>query len=158
MISAWRLISEHRIQEAFTGEGARLYGGRWNHRGIRVVYLSETLALAALEQFVHVGFEGRYMKYACMHVSMPESISMTTVNITELPEGWDETPISSLTMDIGTAWAKGLKTAVLKVPSAIIPVENNYLLNPQHPEFKQITIDEPQLFGFDPRIWKSDKP
>jgi len=141
--------------EAFAGEGSRLYGGRWNHRGSAVVYVSESLALAVLEQFVNVGFEGQYMKYVYMRIEVPDSIKLKTIEVKSLPAGWNESPVLSATMDIGSNWLRKVETAILKVPSAIVPVEHNFMLNPQHQDFKKIKIGEPQSFRLDPRMWKS---
>lgn len=155
MIIAWRLVPEPRKREAFTGEGSRLYGGRWNHRGSPVVYVSESLALAVLEQFVNVGFEGRYMQYIYMRIEVPDSIKMETIGVKSLPAGWNDLPVLSATMDIGSNWIRKSESAILKVPSAIVPVEYNYMLNPQHHDFKKIKIGEPQSFRLDPRMCKT---
>ncbi len=141
--------------EAFTGEGSRLYGGRWNHRGSPVVYVSESLALAVLEQFVNVGFEGQYMKYVYMRIEVPDSIKLKTIEVKSLPTGWNESPVLSATMDIGSNWLSKAETAILKVPSAIVPVEHNFMLNPQHQDFKKIKISDPLPYRLDSRMWNS---
>lgn len=154
MIIGWRLIKEKRVQEAFNGEGARIYGGRWNHKGTLAVYISGSLALAALEEFVHLGYESIKIKFAYIRVMIPDSIKTTEINETSLPGDWRKEPPPESTKNIGTEWAKKMETAVFRVPSVIIPVEFNYLLNPLHPDFHKITKGRHIQFSFDPRMWK----
>jgi RES domain-containing protein len=119
------------------------------------VYVSESLALSVLEQFVNVGFEGRYMQYVYMRIEVPASIKMETIEVKSLPAGWNDLPVLSSTMDIGSKWIRKAETAILKVPSAIVPVEYNYLLNPLHHDFKKIKISDPLPYRLDSRIWKT---
>ena len=121
------------------GEGARLYGGRWNYAGTAVVYTSASLALAALELFVHIDVD-----------LLPNE----TVKAASLPRNWRRYPALESLKDIGTNWAARGSTAILTVPSAIIPEEQNYLLNPAHRGFKQVRLRRSIPFHFDPRMWK----
>jgi RES domain-containing protein len=118
--------------------------------------VSESLALAVLEQFVHVGDEGRHMKYVYARVDIPDSVKMEKIEVKNLPAGWNDAQILCVTMDIGTRWAVKAEMAILKVPSAIIPIECNFMLNPQHRDFNKIKIGEFQPFSFDPRMWKTE--
>lgn len=154
MIVAWRFVKERHAQEAFSGEGARRYGGRWNHRGIPVVYVAEHLSLAILEQFVHLAPEDAQHRFVYFRLEIPEAVRVETVAMNSLPTNWREYPAPSSTQDLGTRWATSRRAAVLHVPSAVVPFESNYALNPYHPDFLQILISDPQPFSLDPRMWK----
>ncbi len=148
----WRICA--RQHAAFDGEGARRYGGRWNHRGTAVVYASESLSLAALEYFVHLDTDLSPRNLVAVAADLPEGLRIARIVLGGLPGGWRRYPAPESLQDIGTAWVAKGTTAVLCVPSAVIPEERNYLLNPAHPEFKRIRLREPQAFHFDPRLWK----
>lgn len=152
MIEVWRIVKKKYSTTAFDGEGARISGGRWNHDGVSMVYTSSTLSLAALELFVNLDGPPHMAL-----VSIPAYIPKECIfNYTEsLPAGWNAYPASNLSKDIGTHWIQQAKSAVLQVPSVIIPSEFNYLLNPNHLDFQKITIGSPSVFSFDPRMWKT---
>jgi len=151
VIEAWRLVKLKRASYAFTGEGARLYGGRWNHPGTKMGYVSGSLALAALEAFVHLTGVEASIEYSAIPVQIPEELVHAPLT---LPKDWRQEPPPCSAKDFGTEWAKKGMSAVLEVPSVIVPVEYNYVLNPAHPEFGKITIAVPEAFSFDPRMWK----
>lgn len=142
-----------RADTAFDGEGAGLYGGRWNHPGSAAVYVSDSLALAALEYFVHLGSAARGMRFVCIPVELPDAM-IDSVGEGQLPPNWREEPAPEETRDIGTRWLKDVSAVALRVPSVIVPVEFNLLLNPAHEEFSRIKIGKPRPFDFDPRMWK----
>ena len=155
MITAWRLVREKRAADAFLGEGARLYGGRWNHRGTPVVYVADSLALAALEQFVHLGRAHALLRFVFFRVEIPDDdIAVESLPPHEIPSNWREEPPPDETKDVGTAWVRSAPSPVLRVPSVIVPIENNYLLNPRHQDSTKIRIGKPEPFSFDPRVWK----
>jgi RES domain-containing protein len=139
---------------AFDGEGARVFGGRWNHPGTPVVYASGTLALAALEIFVHLDVPESAANLVAVPADIPASVSVAEVRTSELPTRWREYRAPEALADIGVTWAQAGRTAVLAVPSAVIPPESNYLLNPAHPSFSKIRIGTAERFSFDPRMWK----
>ncbi len=155
MKRAWRIIRKKRLADAFTGEGARLGGGRWNHVGTPVVYVSETLSLAALELFVH--FTRKDIKLSkslvAIPVDIPHSLKIVEVSIKDLDSGWRASPPSNFTKDIGTEWVQKKTSSILRVPSAVISDEYNLVLNPGHAAFKKIKIGKPQLFTLDERVW-----
>ena len=157
MIAGWRLLKEKLLGEAFNGEGARIYGGRWNNKGTAVVYISGSLSLAALETFVHLGFETSKIKFSSIMVIIPDEVKIREVNIKSLPYDWRDEPSPESTKSIGSEWAKKMETVVLRVPSVIIPTEFNYVLNPLHPDFRKLTIGKPNTFSFDSRMWKESK-
>lgn len=156
MTKAWCIVRKKRLTDAFTGEGARLGGGRWNHVGTPVVYVSETLSLAALELFIH--FTRKDIKLSKSLVAIPieilDSLKITEVSIKELKADWRMSPPSNSTKDIGTEWAQNGISPILRVPSAIIPHEFNLVLNPKHSDFIMIKIGKEQSFMLDERMWK----
>ena len=154
MIVAWRLVRGRQAPDAFTGEGARLYGGRWNHVGLPVVYVAQFLSLAALEQFVHLGPEGTHLRFVYFRVEIPDEVHVEAADPDVIPPNWREEPPPDSTKDLGTRWVESDRSAVLRVPSAIVPIEYDYVLNPHHPDFKHIRISDPKPFSFDPRMWK----
>jgi RES domain-containing protein len=147
----WRIERAQRAAPAFSGEGARIYGGRWNSRGFRVAYLGEHQSLSALEVFVN----NQPLSAAADHVMLSaewDAALMETVPVGKLPPDWRGSPPGAKTAAVGDRWLREARSAVLAVPSAIIPAEMNFLLNPAHPDFRRISIGKPQPFEFDPRI------
>lgn len=156
MTVIWRLVKRRHadVADAFDGEGARRYGGRWNLPGTRMVYAAQSLSLAALEQFVHLGPEDNHIRFVSFRVEIPDDLRMDELKPDKLPANWRMEPPQDSTQDIGTRWARSNGSAVLRVPSVIIPAEYNFALNPAHPDLGRIRIGEPKLFSFDPRMWK----
>lgn len=148
----WRICS--RRYRRFDGEGARLYGGRWNYAGTSIVYTSGSLSLAALELFVHVDTDLAPDGLVAIPADIPEDVAVGTVDIAKLPRNWRAYPAPEALKDIATAWVKESSTAVLAVPSVVIPSEQNYLLNPRHRDFRRVRIQKAIPFEFDPRLWK----
>ncbi len=151
MTSVWRIVKEKYADIAFDGEGARLYGGRWNHPGFPAVYCSETLALAALELFVQLDAAPN-MSLVAIEASFSDEISIETLE--KPPKNWNHYPLSIETQNLGSEWIKEEKSTVLKVPSVIISREFNYILNPRHTDFNKIKIHKPTVFTFDARMYK----
>jgi RES domain-containing protein len=131
-----------------------LFGGRWNHRGTAVVYTSSTLSLAAMELLVHLDDEDLATDYVGITADIPASLDIARLRDADLPRDWRAYPRLPALADLGSRWAAAREAAVLAVPSAVIPQELNYLLNPLHPHFKRIQIGRPQPFSFDPRLRK----
>ena len=150
MKRAWRIVREEHGSAAFDGEGAWRFGGRWNSRGTRMIYTSGTLSLAALETLVHLNPPVAF-KYVAIPVEFDEAL-LETFATSDLPADWNEEPPPPSTAEIGDRWVKESRSAVLELPSVIIPAEPNYLLNPAHSEFKRIRIGKPVRFSFDPRL------
>jgi RES domain-containing protein len=138
-IRAWRLIKAEHADDAFTGEGARRGGGRWNSKGVRLVYTSGSLSLATLEVMVHTHFYSALKSYVCISIDFDPSLSQSIL-IGDLPDNWQADPIPQSVKKAGDRWIKNQESVILKVPSAIIPVEFNYLINPSHPDFGKIVI------------------
>lgn len=133
-------------------EGARQYGGRWNPKGLAAVYLAASQSLAALEMLVHVDTDLVPNDFLLFALDIPDAVGVSRVHPKQLPEGWRvEYPPTTL-QKMGGAWLKNLSSAVLQVPSAIIPEESNFVLNPQHPDVHRLQIHEPRSFFFDARL------
>jgi RES domain-containing protein len=150
---AFRLVKARQTKTAFSGEGARLAGGRWNLPGTVLVYLSESLALAALETFVHLERDDYALKFASIRVEIPDEL-IAQFDRELLPSDWRREPPPESAQQIGTRWAKEAGSCCLRLPSVLIPAEFNYLLHPAHPDFAKIRIADPELFSFDPCMWK----
>lgn len=148
----WRV--SRRVHAAFDGEGARLAGGRWNHRGTPLVYTSATLSLAALEYFVNLDPADAPDDLVATPADIPGGLPLLSLRLKDLPDDWRDYPAPEALADLGTAWARGRSTSVLGVLSAVVPTETTYLLNPTHPRFGRISVGRPEAFSFDPRMWK----
>ena len=148
----WRLCRKKYV--AFDGEGARLAGGRWNRRGTAVVYTSATLSLAVLEYFVNLPASVAPPDLVMVRADLPDGLAVKSLDAAGLPRNWRQYPAPESLAEMGSRWAGEGKTAVLAVPSAVVPQERNYLLNPAHPDFRRITIGRPEPFSLDLRMWK----
>jgi RES domain-containing protein len=150
-VRAWRISRERYTKNAFDGEGAYRYGGRWNSRGVRVVYLSSSPALAALEVLVNAA--NPQLLHTIPHVAIPVEFADSLLTRPErLPKNWKEDPPPKSAARIGDTWIMSGDSLLLEVPSAVIPFEKNYLLNPAHPGMRSLHIGMPQAFSFDPRL------
>ncbi len=151
MASAWRIVRASRANTAFTGEGPWRYGGRWNSPGVRVVYVSEHQSTAAFEVFANRVPLILEEKYKAFHLEWPDSLT-EIFSVKRLPANWRISPPPAETMEIGDRWVQERRTVVLALPSAISPADTNFLLNPEHPDFKRIRIAPPIDYAFDPRL------
>jgi RES domain-containing protein len=151
-VRVWRIASA--AHAACDGAGARRHGSRWTPRGIAAVFTSATLSLAALERFVHTDSDLEPGDLVAIPVDIPEDIATESVDLKTLPADWRSFPPSPALATIGEQWARASRTAVLSVPSVVIPHERNFVLNPVHREFAQISMGRLEPFSFDPRMWK----
>jgi RES domain-containing protein len=150
MAEGWRIVKEKHAARAFSGEGAAKTGGRWNSRGVPVVYTSCTKALAALESLVHLNPPVLF-KYVAFRIKIDDAL-VEIFPAKALPPDWQTEPPPPSTKAIGDVWVRESRSAVLALPSVIVSGEPNYLLNPAHPDFKKISISKPEPFAFDPRL------
>jgi RES domain-containing protein len=148
-VVGWRIVKEKHAKSAFSGEGARIFEGRWNSAGVRMVYCSEHLSLAALEILVHTQPVTIRDKFRVFRVSWDEAIMSA---IDKLPKGWNAQPPSLISKNIGDEWVHSGRSAVLVVPSVIVPLEKTCLLNPNHRDFARIKIKDQGSFSLDPRL------
>ena len=149
----WRICRRRFAGEATSGEGARLYGGRWNGRGVRVVYASTSLALAAIETFVNLEPNLLPKDPVSIEGEIPRTLPMAKIRLKSLPPDWHTSRDESLRHH-GDEWIASGKTAVLLVPSAAVSGEWNLLLNPAHPEFARIKFNATTPFQFDSRMFR----
>jgi RES domain-containing protein len=146
----WRLC--RRAHTAFDGEGARLAGGRWNRRGTPVVYVSQSLSLAALELLVHADAALLPDDLVAIPAEIPDALKIESVDASDLPRDWRRYPAPESLAERGTAWARAARSPALSVPSALVPNERNFLLNPAHPDFGKIRAGKPERFALDGRL------
>ena len=147
----WRLTASRYVDTAFSGEGARRVGGRWTPVGHSVVHTADSIALAVLETLVHV--DASVMPaHRVIAVDVPEAVPVTTIAAIDLPGDWQRTPPPSALREIGKAWLDAGETALMQVPSVIVPEESNYLVNPRHADFSRFEIHPPAPFEIDRRL------
>lgn len=144
----FRLCS--RKYQPTNSEGARLNGGRWNQVGTPVIYAAATESLAAIEIIAHYGAIAS--DYQVVAIEIPDGLKVETVERGDLPDGWPDGSDGSETAELGTNWARSLRTVVLRVPSAAIRNEYNYVLNPLHPDFTSIKFSVRRDQRIDPRL------
>jgi len=150
-VVGWRIVKEKHAKSAFSGEGARIFEGRWNSAGVRMVYCSENLALAALEILVHTQPVTMRDKFRAFRVTFDETL-MTIVDLKKLPKGWNAQPPGPISKHIGDEWIKSGRSAVLALPSVLVPLERTFLLNTKHRDFAKIKIKDAGVFVLDPRL------
>lgn len=150
-IVAWRIVQRRFAKIAFTGEGARRFGGRWNSPGHPVIYTAESQALAALEILVHLDSEKLLRHYFAIPVTIPPQL-IERLSPSSLPKNWRAYPVPRSTRAIGDTWLARATSPVLQVPSVVIPSESNFLLNPAHPHFRKLRPGKPVPFLFDSRL------
>jgi len=151
MPSAWRIVRAARANSAFTGEGGRVYGGRWNSRGTALVYVSEHESLAALELFVHTMPLAPTERYFSFRLEWEDKMT-EYFSLKNLPPNWNAEPPAFETMQIGDDWVRRGISVALAVPSVLSTSEKNFLLNPTHSDFKKIKISKPVEYRFDSRL------
>ena len=148
----YRLTKSLYAADAWNGYGAKQYGGRWNHKGYPTVYVASSIALAALEILVHVAKESLLDNYSLFSIEIPDD-EVTRLPDEYLPQNWRQDPAPIATMDLGSGWLESGEGAALILPSCIIPMENNAILNPQHPAFPSYLASVKELpFVFDSRL------
>lgn len=151
MITTWRICAPRYADAAFSGEGARIYGGRWNSKGRAVVYSSESISLAVLEQLVHVEDPTVLGAFVVVSATLDEG-AVEAVELSSLPDNWRAYPAPSSLKDIGDAWLSEERSLALRIPSVTVRGQHNYLINPVHPDFEGIEVSEAEPLDLDPRI------
>jgi RES domain-containing protein len=149
----WRICKARYADEAFSGNGARRFGGRWNTPGVPMVYASSSLALAAIELFVHLEPNLQPDDLVSIAATLPAGEPAQRLGPDQLPPNWwtdDFDPLRA----IGDKWIREASSLALEVPSAALRMEWNVLVNPQHPAIAAIKVEEPQAFHFDARMFR----
>jgi RES domain-containing protein len=150
-VTAFRIAQAAYADTLWSGIGARDFGGRWNSRGVAVVYTAQSRSLAAMEQLVHLVKPRVLQGYVLATIIFDESM-MQRITVPELPDGWNDPVAPSVLKRIGDVWVAEREHVALAVPSAIMPGEWNYLLNPAHRNFKKLVKTPPQQFVYDRRL------
>lgn len=157
----WRIERALHVDAALEGLGARLYGGRWNHAGTAIVYLSSTLSLSAFERFVHTLPAGKFDGLFAVGVELPDAAIADAARPARLPAGWRSPHPDVQTANWGSAWAKTRSSLLAAVPSALLPLElyedrteYNLMLNPGHAGIGLARVIVRHPYAFDGRMWK----
>ena len=151
MPRAFRLIKAKYAAEAFTGDGARRFGGRWNTAGTPVVYASSSIALAILEVLVNLEEPDELRHYRLAEARFERKL-VRRLDPARLPASWRMDPAPPEVVALGQEWLVAGSSTVYDVPSAVVAEERNYLLNPRHAHFGQVILMPPRSFAFDPRL------
>lgn len=151
---AYRLTLPKYRDSALSGEGALRVGGRWTPAGFPAVYASSSIALAALETLVHAPPPVTPLHRVIM-IDLPDSLPITTIGADVLQDDWRRTPAPPALREMGKAWLHADETAILRVPSAIVPPEWNYILNPLHSAFRRLAVHESGPFEIDARLFRT---
>lgn len=157
----WRIATDtpHYTADDATGEGAKRSGGRWNRKGLSVIYSAESIALALLETFVHLDSSSLPFNRYLVRIGVPDKIwkKATVLQPTSLDVGWDAEPPGKISLDAGDEWLTRGGSLLFRVPSVIVPLECNVLINPQHPEATELKFEKMQKWTYDARMVKTRK-
>ncbi len=148
----WRICRRAHAADPLGGRGGLYASGRWHARGSRIVYTSATLSLAALELLVHVDRDLLPSDLVQIEFDLPDDLQVGRIEARTLPSHWRRHPAPAALQRIGASWIEQGKTAILRVPSAVIPDEDNYLLNPAHPAIERIKVVGRRAFVLDHRL------
>jgi len=147
----YRLTLAKYADAAFSGEGSRRVGGRWTPPGYPAVYTGSSIALSVLEALVHVD-SSIMPEHLVIRVDVPDALNITSIHIEDLRADWRTTPAPAELRNIGRDWLDADETALLKIPSVVVPQEFNVVLNPLHADFKKLRMGEPDSFSIDTRL------
>jgi RES domain-containing protein len=148
----YRLSKERYRDQVFSGAGGLYADGRWTQRGRPVIYTSQSISLAVLEFALNYKRHGWLPSSVVARADIPDGVAAEAVSLRELPENWRDPEPPEAIRRIGRDWLRRAETVCLKVPSAIVPEESNYLLNPLHPDFGKLVFGLPEPFHFDRRL------
>ena len=150
-VVAWRIAENRFARKPFDGEGARLFGGRWNSAGVPAVYLSSSRSLAVLERLVHAKDKATLLECCLFAVTIPPEL-IEEVIPSKLKSGWNRLGRLDITQSIGDDWFTRASKPVLRVPSVVVEGEDNFVLNPAHPQFNQLAFGKKRKLPIDPRL------
>lgn len=151
---AWRIATDSKAYEAHDlgGKGAELSGGRWNRAGTRLVYASASISLACLETVVHLNTRGLPLNRFLVAIDIPDAVWSAATVLDKPPIGWSAIPEGKASLDAGEAWLGGASSALLIVPSVIVPEEMNVLINPAHSDASRIRAHKVRAWFYDARL------
>jgi len=147
-------LCKKKYSGSLSGSGAASAGGRWNSKGTEIIYTSESRALAMLECFVHLPFDTIPRDYVIISIKVPEAVNLNTIDTKTLPGNWRDNAGTTETGKIGDDFVRLNAACVLQVPSAVVPGDRNYLINPNHPDFSMIRIETVDSLPFDERLFQ----
>jgi RES domain-containing protein len=154
-MTVYRIVKKKRLNTILSGYGASLSGGRWNSEGTEVVYTSKSVSLAIMENFVHLGvLVNNKLQYSIATINIPDNL-IDVLKVEQLPSDWKTNPPPESTAQIGDAWIQNNSSLALVVPSVVVPIEENVLINPLHKDFSKISIIEINDYYYDDRMWKN---
>lgn len=151
MITAWRIVNAAYADDIFSGEGSRRFSARWHKAGHRLVYTSSSISLATLELIVNTPAARLLSPFVITSCTFPE-VLVEDVDPTRLPSNWRDFPTPPELQQLGAEWLMSGSSAVLSVPSAVIPQERNYLINPEHEHFRSVDVGVVRPFDIDLRL------
>jgi len=146
-------LCKSKFSKDLSGKGSELSGGRWNSKGVALIYCSESRALCTTEIAVHTSLGIIPKDYQMISIEIPDNIKQKEIAVSNLPDNWKSFPPTHFTQSFGDNFVKEDKYLVLKVPSAVVEGDFNYILNPKHKEFRKINIVEIKSFYFDSRLF-----
>lgn len=150
-MKVFRLVrSKYKIK--LSGKGAAMSGNRWNSKGTEIIYCADSRALAMAEVAVHLSLATLPNDFVMLEIDIPAEVSKSSLAVSKLPVGWNQFPHLIETQSIGDDFIAQNKSCILKVPSAVVPGDFNYLINPIHPDFSKISIVGKDKFPFDNRF------
>jgi RES domain-containing protein len=156
-VTVYRLTKLRYQNQIFSGLGGLYADGRWTFRGHPVIYTSVSISLAVLEYTLNYRRRGWVPASVLGRAVIPDKMRIEVVTAAELPRNWSAAESPPKLREIGRRWLDAGATAVLKVPSAVVVEEWNYILNPQHPDFKKLIFQKPKRFTFDRRLARERK-
>lgn len=147
-------LSRRKYAEELSGKGAAMVGGRWNSRGTELIYTAQSRALAMAEVAVHLTLATLPDDFVMVEIDIPDTISVSDMEPEKLPKHWNSFPYNLRTQSIGDEFVKSEKSCLLKIPSAVVPGDHNFLINPKHIDFSKISISAVENFPFDERLFR----
>lgn len=157
MRQVYRLLRKGYARFSLDGEGSYLYGGRWSSPGTRLTYTSEHQSLAMLEYFVHLDADDAPPDLVLVTAGVPDDLPAKRIAVDDLPSSWRRSPAPPELARIGDDFIADAKHCVLVVPSALAPHENNWLLNPQHRDFRRVVVHGVEPLSYDPRMFAGQR-
>ncbi len=147
-------LSKKKYAEELSGKGAAKFGNRWNSKGTEIIYSADSRALAMAEVAVHLTIATLPSDFVMMEIDIPKEIPVKVLDLKDLPDFWNSHPPNISTQKIGDQFIDALDFCLMKVPSAVVQGDFNFLINPYHKQFKKIKIVELKAFPFDRRMFE----
>lgn len=150
----YRILRRAYAKRPLAGEGVYRFGGRWSSVGTRLAYAAEHLSLAIIEYFIHIDQDDPPRDVVAVAAEIPDTVSRTWLAPKQLPPSWRQSPLPAELAEIGDRFVRDGRAAILIVPSALVPAESNWLINPQHPESLSIRLHSVEAFEYDLRFFQ----